>query len=143
MNLQLLGVQKKTDNVKKSIRFVAVVNNDIIKDAEDYGFIAVGSYNKDVARMIVEGDSFAYEKGKNVFSCKGKDNKISGNYGKFNADTNYKYVTFAVNDIGDFAIAARFYVKDKNGKVYYAAYKNAEGTYGSCSAAWSDLAPQS
>jgi hypothetical protein len=137
-NLQILGVQKKNDNTK-SIRFVSVVDNKVIQDAADYGYIAVGAGDKDSARSIVESDSFNYENNRNVFSCKGKNNKVSGDYGKYSTNTNYKYVTFAVNNIGDYAVAVRFYVVDQNGKVYYSPYINSEGTYNSCSTKWDDL----
>ena len=38
-NLQILGVQKKTESTANSVRFVTVVNRDILNDAEDYGYI--------------------------------------------------------------------------------------------------------
>ena len=142
MNMQILGVQKKSGNEKRDIRFVAVVNNTILKDADDYGFIAVGASDMAAARSIVESESYnlGNAPAKNVFSCKDKSNRISGDYGKNDSDKPYKYVTFAVNNIGEYAAAVRFYIKDKNGNVFYAPYTNSAGnTYFSCSADWAAL----
>ncbi len=139
-NIQILGVQTKTDKVNRSVRFVSVINNEIASDAEDYGYIAVGSTTIDSARSIVESYTLDKAPAKNVFSCKGKDNRISGDYGKSDSDTTYKYVTFAVNNIGENAVAVMFYVKDKNGNTYYAPYTNSKSiTYNSCSTDWASL----
>ena len=44
-------------------------------------------------------------------------------YGTASKSTTYKYVTLSVNNIEEgSSIAARFYVKTKNGKVYYGDY---------------------
>lgn len=139
-NLQILGVQKKKNTEEHDIRFVTVINNEIIKDADDYGYIAVSAEGMENARSVAE--SFTLEKApeKHIFSCKGTSNKISGDYGKSGADTKYKYVTYAVNDIGDNAAAVMFYIKDQNGKVFYAPYTNSVGTtFNSCSADWNAL----
>lgn len=140
-NLQLLGVQKKNDTNKNSIRFVSVINSEIAKDAADYGYIVAGAGLVDTARTIVESYKTSGEiPAKHMFSCKDSSNKISGNYGNKDADTKYKYVTFAVNNIGSNAVAAMFYVKDTNGKMYYAPYTNSSGTtYTSCAANWEAL----
>lgn len=140
-NLQLLGVQKKNDTNKNSIRFVSVINSEIVKDAADYGYIVAGAGLVDTARTIVESYKTSGEiPAKHMFSCRNSSNKISGNYGNKDADTKYKYVTFAVNNIGSNAVAAMFYVKDTNGKMYYAPYTNSSGTtYISCAANWASL----
>jgi alpha-amylase len=140
-NLQLLGVQKKNDTNKNSIRFVSVINSEIVKDAADYGYIVAGAGLVDTARTIVESYKTSGEiPAKHMFSCRNSSNKISGNYGNKDADTKYKYVTFAVNNIGSNAVAAMFYVKDTNGKMYYAPYTNSSGTtYTSCAANWASL----
>ncbi len=138
-NLEILGVQKKADTTKNCIRFVAVVNNSVLKDAADYGYIAVGNADTDTARALVEGYTLETAPSKHVFSCKNTSNSISGNYGKNNADTKYKYVTYAVNDIGSNAVGVMFYVKDNSGKVFYAPYTNSSGTFNSCAANWSAL----
>ena len=140
-NLQLLGVQKKNDTSKNSVRFVSVINSEIVKDAADYGYIVAGAGLVDTARTIVESYKTSGEiPAKHMFSCRNSSNKISGNYGNKDADTKYKYVTFAVNNIGSNAVAAMFYVKDTNGKMYYAPYTNSSGTtYASCAANWASL----
>ena len=140
-NLQLLGVQKKNDTNKNSIRFVSVINSEIVKDAADYGYIVAGAGLVDTARTIVESYKTSGEiPAKHMFSCRNSSNKISGNYGNKDADTKYKYVTFAVNNIGANAVAAMFYVKDTNGKMYYAPYTNSSGTtYTSCAANWASI----
>ncbi len=133
MSLELLGVQKKSDDTK-SIRFVTVINREIAEDAVDYGYIAVGGNDMSTARSTVEGYTLDTAPEKNVFSCKNTSNKISGKYGMYGTDTNYKYVTFAVNNIADYTVAATFYVKDSKGVVHYSAYTNKTSTYRSCSA---------
>lgn len=138
MNLELLGVQKKSDDTR-SIRFVTVLNNEIAQDAVDYGYIAVGGNNMSSARSTVEDYTLDTAPEKNVFSCKNTSNKISGKYGQYGADTKYKYVTFAVNNIADYAVAVTFYVKDSKGVVHYSAYTNKTDTYRSCSANWNAL----
>lgn len=138
-NLQILGVQKKNDN-SKSIRFVSVLNSAVAKDAEDYGYIVVGSDSIGNARSIAESFTLDTAPEKNVFSCKGSENKISGDYGKYGADTKYKYVTFSVNNIGSYSVAAVFYVKDSEGNVFYAPYTNSAGSeFKSCSVNWEAL----
>lgn len=139
-NLEILGVQKKADESKHDIRFVTVINREIIKDAEDYGYIAIGASNMETARSVVEGYTLDTAPSKHVFSCRNSSNRISGEYGNKDSDTKYKYVTFAVNNIGENAVAAMFYVKDSKGKVYYAPYTNKDDiTYNSCSANWEIL----
>ncbi len=138
-NLQILGVQKKNDTTKNSVRFVTVINNAIVKDAEDYGYIAVGASSKTTARTVVESFTLNNAPARHVFSCLGKSNSVSGDYGKSGVDTKYKYITFAVNNIGDNAVAVMFYVKDKNGNVHYSPYTNSEGEYKSCSTTWGEL----
>ena len=91
------------------------------------------------ARAIVENYTLDTAPSKHIFSCKGTSNKISGDYGKDGANTKYKYVTYAVNNIGDYAVAVMFYVKDTKGNVHYAPYMNANGRNNSCSVNWAAL----
>lgn len=138
-NLEILGVQKKEDESKRDIRFVTVINNEVLKDAEDYGYIAVGALDKETARTALESYLLDKAPANHIFSCKGTSNKISGEYGKSDVDTKYKYVTFVVNNIGDFSVGVIFYVKNKDGKVYYAPYTNSSGTYKNCVTDWNAL----
>jgi type I pullulanase len=138
-NLQILGVQKKKDTSKHDLRFVSVINSKVAQDAKDYGYIAVGAANKKAALNALEGFTLDSAPVNNVFSCKGTSNKISGDYGKFSSDTDYKYVTYSINDVGDNFVAVMFYVKDKNGNVFYAPYTNASGTTNACVTDWQTL----
>ena len=143
-NFKILGVQKK-DNVDalssesgKDVRFVTVVNSAILKDADEYGYVFAKFNSKEDARAHAD-EIQAY--GDNVLTkeCTTTSNNISGNYGLYNEDTNYKYVTATVNGIGDDTVAARFYIK-KGSTYYYADYTNDQNqTYGVCAAAYSDL----
>ena len=49
-----------------------------------------------------------------VKNVKETDNKISGNYGKYNEDTPYKYVTLGLNDIPEEKVfIVSFFVKKR------------------------------
>lgn len=140
-NLQTLGVQvKKTSySTTRDIRFVAVINNEILKDADDYGFIAAGSANRETAQNKISALTLDNAESYNIFSCYNSNNMISGDYGKYSADKKYKYVTLAVNNIRDNNVAVKFYVK-KGSKTYYAAYVNGSGTEAEyCIANWAAL----
>ena len=60
----------------------------------------------------------------NIFTCKGSSNSISGEFGQFSSDTDYKYVTLSLTNTSGSTdtVAARFYVKTKDDKFYYADY---------------------
>lgn len=136
-DIELLGVQKK--NTGQSIRFVSVIDNEIAQDADDYGYIAVAS--NDVADARAKLEEFTYETApeNNIKACKGTSNNVSGDYGNYSSDKPYKYVTYAVNNISDKAVAAMFYIK-KGDKVYYATYTNGAGNVlKSCAVNWALL----
>ncbi len=159
----LLGVQKKEamtydipgsdvtseshQEGQKNIRFVAVLDTQLIQDmvgADDYGFVlAKVSADKQYSDKI-ENIKYGMESAKTI-SAKDTFNNVCGKtdealaYGDPGADTPYKYVTCAVNDIEDDSkIVARFYYK-KGDKVYYAKYAGQNYQYTGCMAAWSDL----
>ncbi len=143
-NFEILGVQKKNNDSQRAVRFVAVLNNDVVQDAEDYGFIAVTGEDMDAARANIAGVTLNNISGKNVFSCKETSNSVSGDYGKYDADKDYKYITFAVNNIRDKGVAVMFYLKDKNGNIYYATYTNKSGTtYNNCAVDWAAITSNS
>ncbi len=136
-NLQILGVQKKESGNGNNIRFVAAVNNEVLQDADDYGFIAIGSSSLDKVRTAAP--NITVESVSKKYSCKDKNNLISGDYGKHDSDTGYKYVTFAVNNIGNNAVGVRFYVQ-KGTSVHYADYINDNNeTLSYCAADWASL----
>lgn len=153
-NFLILGVQKKPEMAgTKSIRFVSVVNTNILRDAEEYGYILAKVDNKGDTNKYktIRGkiNQITYEKayGENsnslfVKNVKETDNKISGNYGKYNEDTPYKYVTLGLNDIPEEKVfIVRFFVKkkidDSRYTVQYADYYDSEkNKYAGCSADW-------
>ena len=152
-NFLILGVQKKPEMAgTKSIRFVSVVNTNILRDAEEYGYILakVNRDNIDTYKTIRgKINQITYEKayGENsgslfVKNVKETDNRISGNYGKYNEDTPYKYVTLGLNDIPEEKVfIVRFFVKkkidDSRYTVQYADYYDSEKTkHAGCSADW-------
>lgn len=133
--LQLLGVQKRDNN--RDIRFVAVLDSKVAQDADEYGFLAAKGDTVDEAAGKLSGVTYA--SAQNIYNCKGSSNTVSGTYGKYSSNTDYKYVTLAVDNIGDSAVAVKFYVK-KGGKVYYADYTNKDGiTKEACAVNWAAL----
>lgn len=149
----LLGVQKKSvagedtssQEVEggKNIRFVAVLDKEILDAADDYGFVLakVGStrtYND----TNIEGLKANWGNGEKTISAKGTSNNVCGNeaYGDpEDTSTSYKYVTCAVNGVDDSSkVVARFYVTI-GGTTYYAKYAGQNYQYTGCMAAWSDL----
>ena len=135
-NLQILGVQKKESDDGNSIRFVVVVKDEVLQDADDYGFIAIGNNSLDKVKTAAQ--DLTIESAANIFSCKGTSNYINGEYGKYDSDKGYKYVTYAVNNIGDNAVGARFYIQ-KGSNVYYADYDKDNKTFNYCAANWAVL----
>lgn len=140
-NMQILGVQLKksieTKGGEDGIRFVTAVNSKLLKGnkIEDYGYIVVKAKAGTSADKIYENmDKLTYDKvdAKNRFSCYGSSNTISGEFGQYASDTDYKYVTLAITGTEASAdtVAARFYVKTTDGEYHYADYENASGVHG-------------
>ncbi len=141
-NFLILGVQKKPEMTQRNcIRFVSVVNTDILKDADEYGYLLAktsrtgdSTYTdlRDKIDKIKYGGSNIYQK-----NIKGTNNQISGDYGLYNTNTPYKYITLGINDVPDDVVfIARFYVK-KGDKIQYADYYNsANNRYDGCSIDW-------
>ena len=124
----------------RAVRFVAALNNEVVQDADDYGFIAVVGDDMDDARANIEDVTLENAPKKNIFTCKGTNNSVSGDYGKYASEKGYKYITFAINNIRDMGVAVMFYLKDKNGNVFYAPYTNNGGaTYTNCAVDWTAL----
>ena len=145
-NFEILGVQKKSaastvaGEENRAVRFVAALNNEIVQDADDYGFIAVVGDDMDDARANIEDVTLENAPAKNVFTCKGTNNSVSGEYGKYASEKGYKYITFAINNIKDMGVAVMFYLRDKDGNVFYAPYTNNGGvTYANCAVDWTAL----
>lgn len=142
-NFRLLGVQKKDkDSENKDIRFVSVANSDMLKDASEYGFLIAHTKSKSYTEARDLIGSLTYN-GSNIAKqvCTRTSNKISGNYGIYDEDTKYKYVTLAIDNIPDNEVVmARFYVKKNDGTIYYSKYINKSGsTYDGCAMNWATL----
>ena len=153
LNGTLLGVQKKfTDKIdettssqegEKNMRFVAVLDTDLVQDADDYGFVLAKANNTNKTYAEINYDAIkAGDDRVKTISAKGTYNNVCGNeaYGDpSNTTTDYKYITCAVNNVtDDDKVIARFYYK-KDGKTYYAKYAGHNYQYTGCMAAWSEL----
>ncbi|MBQ7504844.1 MAG: leucine-rich repeat domain-containing protein [Ruminococcus sp.] len=131
-NIELLGVQSKTSSTK-DIRYVAVLNEGLVKEANtvggdiaDYGFV-VAKCSATTTAAATENNIKNVTKGaaNTVFvSCKGTSNNLCGDYGVCDdSSTKYKYVTMTINDVDESqGFAVRFYIQTKSGRVYYANY---------------------
>ena len=131
-NFELMGVQKKSD-ADDAIRFVSVIDADLIAAADDYGYI-IGTTTKDRLTAMQNAGNITLDNVPHLaVSCKETDNQLSGDYGLYDTDTNYKYVTAAIENITDpnLTILARVYVKCGD-KTYYGDYITGTATYAGC-----------
>nr|MCR5653821.1 leucine-rich repeat domain-containing protein [Ruminococcus sp.] len=147
-NLELLGVQLKTDEGTNDMRFVAVLNEGIVAEAtrthdiEDYGFV-VAKTRRNSTYSVGENNIQKITLGAPstmTLSCRKTSNKVSGNYGIYStSDTKYKYITLGVKNVDrdpNQGLAVRFYVKTHSGRIYYANYIN---DFSGCAASYSLL----
>lgn len=142
----LLGVQKKNviplagypkdetsasgQETGKDIRFVAVLDTQLLRAADDYGFVLakVGT-DKDTTNTNFDNLKANWGNGEKTVSAKGTFNNVCGEteeqlkYGDpTDTTTAYKYITCAVNGMDDSSkVVAKFYVTI-GGKTYYAKY---------------------
>jgi hypothetical protein len=141
-SLELVGVQKKADSDTNDMRFVSVINSDLIENATDYGYI-IGTTSKDKAQAMSEAAKITLENAsKYKVSCKETSNQISGAYGEYESDTNYKYVTAAVENITNTSktIFARVYVTLEDGTTLYGKYITVDETeYDGCASSYAEL----
>ena len=144
----LLGVQKKSvagedtssQEGAKNMRFIAVLDTDLVQDADDYGFVLAkaNNTNKTYAEINYDAIKVGDDRVKTI-SAKNTYNNVCGTtdealaYGDpTDANTPYKYITCAVNNMGDNdKVVARFYYK-KDGIVYYAKYAGHNYQYTGC-----------
>ncbi len=147
-NLELLGVQLKTDEGTNDMRFVAVLNEGIVAEAtrthdiDDYGFV-VAKTSKNSTYSLGEDTISRITLGADrtmTLSCRKTSNRVSGDYGIYNeTNTKYKYITLGIKNVDsnpNQGIAVRFYVKTHSGRIYYANY-NVDFT--GCAASYSLL----
>lgn len=145
-NFVILGVQKKPEITHRNcMRFVTVVNTNILKDADEYGYIIAkqARTNENTYKDIREKIGQIELNKANTYheNIKATSNKISGDFGNYNAETPYKYVTLGLNDIPDDVVfIVRFYVK-KGTTIQYADYfDNNLAKHDGCSADWGAIA---
>ena len=114
-----------TVDVKEAMRFVSVVRSDILRGAEDYGYVlvkgrSIDNMNANKSNIYVGSD------GCTTVSLKGSKNTLANTaYSSANLNEGkYKYLTAAIKDIDDdnTAIGARFYIKRADGTYVYADY---------------------
>lgn len=116
-NFEICGVQIKKfseGNENKALRFVSVIDKNILDKAESYGYVIGKSNSSDYQTL----NRFAYSLVKDndtrgvTMDCTDSDNTVFGDYGKHDTTTNYKYITAAVENISDVdtTIIARPYV---------------------------------
>ena len=149
-NMQMLGIQKKgsieTEGGEDGIRFVTAINSTLLKGSniDDYGYIVVkAKAGTSVDTIYQNMNKLTYEKmdSAHIFSCKGSSNTISGEFGQYASDTDYKYVTLALTGTQDSTdtVAARFYIKTKDGNYHYANYYKGNDVYGGMAFKLSDV----
>ncbi|MGN1130027.1 MAG: hypothetical protein ACI4Q8_01655, partial [Ruminococcus sp.] len=138
-NFELMGAQRKA-NDENAIRFVSVIDADLIAAADDYGYI-IGTTTKDKLTAMQNAGNITLDNVPHLaVSCKETSNQLSGDYGLYDTDTNYKYVTAAIENITDpsLTILARVYVKCGD-KTYYGDYITASATYAGCATSLVDF----
>ncbi len=111
----------------KDVRFIAVLDTNILRDATDYGFV-LAKVDKDTNRKYsntnFENLKANFGNGEKTISARDTFNNVCGDpaYGDPRLDTAYKYITCAVNGVADNEyVVARFYVTI-GGKTYYGKY---------------------
>lgn len=145
-NFVILGVQKKPEITHRNcMRFVTVVNTNILKDADEYGYIIAKKSRSnsntylDIRSKI--GQITYYSDNIYKENIKETSNKISGAYGDYNSETPYKYVTLGLNDIpSEVVFIVRFYVKKGNRIQYADYYDDSSAKHDGCSADWDAIA---
>lgn len=130
-NSELLGAQINNYD-RSSVRFTSVVHSDILKVADDYGFmfctVKKTDTKSDIKILRAEAENYS-EIGYKLYSCKGKDNQLfSDGYGNtvfdFNKQgfTRYKYLTAHISGVQDDRyLIARFYIRTRD-KFHYSVF---------------------
>ena len=148
LNNELLGVQLKTTSDTNDMRFVAVLNEGIVSEANkadgeiiDYGFV-IAKCNSTSTAQATDAKIKTVVKGAantTCLGCKGTSNNICGDYGvNDDSSTKYKYVTMAIKDVPESqGFVVRFYVQTASGKVYYANYNT---SYTGCVTSYANVA---
>lgn len=141
-NFEVIGVQLKKDEenlTNKALRFVSVIDKNILDKAEEYGYIIGYTDTQGLDSKLINRSAYGLVYNGNFgvkFDCTGTSNDVFGDYGKYATTTNYKYITAAVNNIQDVdggvntTIIARPYVVLKDEYVGQTGSNNPKVIYG-------------
>lgn len=138
--LNLLGIQKKSDEEETSMRFVSIISSEVLKNVKEYGYVFTTT-SKETASAKELASKLTVENG-HKYDCTDTINSMTGDWGSSDLDTtSYKYVTAAINNItGGKAIVARLYVIDNDGLAHYGTYIDSNNNkWQGCAARLSDL----
>ena len=134
-NNTILGHQVAAADNRGTIRFVSLLKTSMLRDADEYGYI-VTKTKQDESLAMTDADRLTLEDVRPEkavkLECNDTDNAICGDYGVVDTNTDYKYITMAVNDLNDpsiepgWKVLARFYVI-KGDEVYYAKCGDYDG----------------
>ncbi len=105
-NFEICGVQVKHDDnnsENKALRFISVIDKNILAKAESYGYV-IGFTNMELDNKTINRYAYNYVKDGNTRSmttidCTGTSNSSFDTYGDNYTETNYKYITIAINNI--------------------------------------------
>ncbi len=140
-NFEICGVQIKKfsdGNDNKALRFVSVIDKNILDKAESYGYVIGRTTHSGLGSIFINSNSYTLVKdGANARTvpCTDTDNTVFGDYGKHDTTTNYKYITAAIENIPDsdvnttiiarpYVVLKGDYVGEKAPKVIYGQYVN-------------------
>ncbi|MEE3428059.1 MAG: endonuclease [Ruminococcus sp.] len=140
-NFEICGVQIKKfseGNENKALRFVSVIDKNILDKAESYGYVIGRTTHSGLGSIFINSNSYTLVKdGANALTvpCTDTDNTVFGDYGKHDTTTNYKYITAAIENIPDsdvnttiiarpYVVLKGDYVGENAPKVIYGQYVN-------------------
>ena len=151
-NFEICGVQVKQskDANNKALRFISVIDKNILSKAKEYGYvISYTNHSDTLSSQFINSNAYTLTRNGAygvTLDCTGTDNDYFGDYGKHDTNKNYKYITAAVNNIQDggeigenTTIIARPYVVLNDDSVVYGQYMdvNTGETYCACSGSYS------
>lgn len=132
--LETLGVQSRTVEDSPAFRFVTIADSDLLKAADDYGYI-VAKTETDVSTALTNAGQLtvANTPAKNKYSCKNTSNNFAGKWGSSNLnESGYKYISCIVTGApAGVTILSRFYITLDGTTYTYSTYTNGS-TYDGC-----------
>ena len=114
-----------TVELSEAMRFVSVVKTDVLRGAEDYGYILVKGRNYESMKDRKEKICYGSEGCAKVSLKDTKNTLANPEYSSNNLNEGkYKYLTAAVHHIDDesTSVGARFYIKRTDGTFVYSDY---------------------